>query len=114
VDFLRHLLLVLHFVGLASLLGGFLVQASAPTKTINNAMWHGALLQLVSGFLLVFVDNDDDHDVDNAKIAVKLGVLVAILVVIAVNRLKETIPVPVWGSIGLLTVANICVAVFWT
>ena len=37
MDFLFNLLVFLHFVGLASLLGGWLVQMSSSTKDINNA-----------------------------------------------------------------------------
>ena len=44
--FVQNVLLFLHFIGLASLLGGFLVQLRTVPRVINNAMLHGALLQL--------------------------------------------------------------------
>jgi len=47
------LLVILHFIGLASLLGGFLVQMSSAEKGVNPAMLHGALTQLVTGLLMV-------------------------------------------------------------
>ncbi len=48
MDFVRNTLLVLHFIGLASLLGGFMVQIAATPRVVNNAMLHGALTQLVT------------------------------------------------------------------
>ena len=38
--FLYNLILVLHFVGLASLLGGVIVQAKSSDKGVNPAMLH--------------------------------------------------------------------------
>lgn len=43
MTFLYNLILVLHFAGLASLLGGVIVQAKSPEKGVNPAMLHGAL-----------------------------------------------------------------------
>ena len=47
MGFVYDLLLVLHFIGLASLLGGLMVQLSARGgRVVNPAMLHGALTQL--------------------------------------------------------------------
>jgi hypothetical protein len=49
-----ELLLVLHFLGMASLVGGWLVQLRARgERYVNSAMVHGVLTQLVTGVLLV-------------------------------------------------------------
>ena len=53
MDFVYSLILILHFIGLASVVGGFLVQMRSPQKGVNPAMLHGALTQLVTGLLLV-------------------------------------------------------------
>ena len=53
MDFLRLLLIFLHFIGLAALLGGFLAQLPASEKQITNGMLHGALTQLVTGAALL-------------------------------------------------------------
>ena len=42
MELLAEALLVLHFIGLASLLGGFLVQVKDETKVINMAMFSTA------------------------------------------------------------------------
>jgi hypothetical protein len=114
MDLVRHLLLFLHFIGLASLLGGFLVQLSASQRRIVPAMVHGALTQLVTGLLLVGVDESLDVKVDHAKIAVKLVVLLVILGLVWVNRRRPTVSETVYLAVGSLTALNVAVAVFWT
>lgn len=109
----RDLFLVLHFVGLASLLGGFLVQMSAAVKHVNPAMWHGALTQLVTGLALVGLVQADDDEVNNTKIGVKLLVLIAIFGVLWWQRGKDVMAKVAYFSVGGLTLVNIVIAVFW-
>lgn len=117
MDILRTILLILHFIGLASLLGGFLVQVKAigaGTGVVMPAMVHGALTQLITGVLLVAtIQMGDLGDVDNVKIAVKLVIAIVITVLVFVYRKKS--PAPSWAlwAIGALTVANVIVAVAW-
>ncbi len=115
-----NVLIVLHFLGLAALIGGFLVQIKTPERVINNAMFHGALTQLVTGVLMVGLlyplhkSNPDEYGLpDNAKIAVKLVVLLVVLALILANRKKPVISNGVWGTIGGLAILNVIIAVFW-
>ncbi len=112
---LRIVLLILHFVGLASLLGGFLYQMSEPVKRVVSGMFHGVLTQLVTGLGLVGVAYaaGDGDDIDNAKIGVKLAVTVTVAVLVIVYRRRESIGVPVWAAIGGLTLVNVVIAVAW-
>ena len=113
MDFLRDVLLFLHFIGLAALFGGAFVQIATRPRAVNNAMFHGILTQLVTGILLVGVLEAGDHHVDNAKIAVKLVVALVIGVLVWMNRKKESIPDGLYFGIFGLTALNIAVAVFW-
>ena len=117
MDFLFNLLLVLHFIGLASLLGGFIVQMSSPSKGVNPAMLHGALTQLVTGVLLVgIVESDqlpDEGPLNMTKISVKLGVVLVITVLAFMGRKRQPPQVALWGLIGALTLVNVVLAVFW-
>ncbi len=120
MSYIFDLLLVLHFLGLASLIGGFLVQIKKTPRAVNNAMFHGAITQLVTGILLVGLlyplhasDPAQYSLAPNAKITVKLLVLVAILVLILMNRKKTAISNSVWGWIGGLAIVNVVIAVFW-
>ncbi|MCA0331005.1 MAG: hypothetical protein LCI03_14035 [Actinobacteria bacterium] len=118
MDFLFNLLVFLHFVGLASLLGGWLVQMSSSTKVINNAMLHGVLTQVVTGIAMVGlisskVVGDDDEGVDNTKFGIKLAVALAVLVVVLLGRRRpEDQQKPYWAAAGVLTLVNVAVAVF--
>ena len=115
---LYTILVILHFVGLASLLGGFLVQIKAIGRgegKILPAMWHGALTQLVTGLALVGIAEGvfRSEEIDNAKIGLKLAVAVLITVLVFVYRKKELAPNWALWAIGGLTLANVVVAVAW-
>jgi hypothetical protein len=113
MELLRHLLLVVHILGFAALLGGLLVQARSPEKTVNALMRDGAGTAFIAGLLLVGVLEANDEEVNNAKIAVKLVVGLVILVLVMANLRKERIATGLWALLLGLSVANICVAVFW-
>ncbi|MBT3163169.1 hypothetical protein HTV80_08640 [Streptomyces sp. Vc74B-19] len=117
MDVLIHLFVGLHIIGIASLLGGFLTQMKAMgagTARFIPAMLHGALTMLVTGVVLVGLNQAQDHSVDNIKIGVKLAVLIVILGLVYVKRDEEKVDKGVFGLVGLLTVANIFIAVLWT
>lgn len=114
MDFLYTLLVILHFVGLASLLGGFLVQMKAVAKgkgVIHAAMVHGALTQLVTGLLMVGLAEMGDGDVNHMKIGIKLAVLIVITVLVFVYRKKASVSAWVLWTIGALTLTNVVIAV---
>jgi hypothetical protein len=113
MDFLRHLLLVLHLLGFAALLGGLLTQVRRPTKSVNGLMRDGAGTAFVAGLLLVGVLEAGDEPVDHAKIAVKSLIGLAVLVLVMANLRKERIATGLWAIILALTLVNVCVAVFW-
>lgn len=116
MQFLYNVILVLHFVGLASLLGGFIVQMKSADKGVNPAMWHGALTQLVTGVLMVGIAESGSlagDPLDMTKISVKLLIVLVITVLAFVGRKKQPPQVPLWGIIGALTLMNVVISVFW-
>ena len=115
MEFVFNLLVVLHFVGLSSLLGGFLVQMSSTTKGINMAMFHGALTQLVTGLGLAGILSAEllaDETVNHTKIGIKLGVSLAVLVVVLIGRKATGDAKSMWAAVGGLTLLNVVIAVF--
>lgn len=117
-EILRNVMLVLHFVGIGALLGGVLTQMSAMragTARIVPAVMHGAWTMLVTGLVLVGIayPMGNGEYIDNAKIAVKLIILIAIVVIALVNKKKETVAKWVIPVLTLLTLSNIVIAVFW-
>jgi len=115
MQFVYNLIVILHFIGLASLLGGFLVQMSAADKGVNPAMLHGALTQLVTGLLMVGLIESGavDEEANMTKISVKLAIVVVITVLAFIGRRKQPPQVALWGIIGALTLANVVIAVLW-
>jgi hypothetical protein len=117
MDVLINVFVALHIIGIAALLGGFLTQMrsmSAGTARFGPAMLHGALTMLITGMVLVGLDQADDHPVNNIKIGVKLAVLIVILGIVYVKRDDDTAQKPLFGVVGGLTVANIFIATLWT
>jgi hypothetical protein len=115
MQFLYNLILILHFVGLASLLGGFIVQMRSADKGVNPAMWHGALTQLITGVLMVGIAESGaiDDELNMTKISVKLLIVVVITVLAFIGRKRQPPQVPLWGIIGALTLVNVGIAVLW-
>ena len=114
MEWVRLILLTLHLLGFAALFGGLVVQAREPQKAVNAAMRDGAGTAFLAGLLLVGVLEGSDVAVDNAKIAVKLAIGLVILVLVMANMRKPQIPQGLWAGLLVLTVANVCVAVFWS
>jgi hypothetical protein len=118
-EIVRDVLLVLHFVGLAALLGGWFVQLSETPKRMTPGMWHGVLTQVVTGVLLVGVRYPLHDAVDffalpsSAKVAVKVGVALVVAVLVFLGKKKESVTTGYWGAVGGLTLLNVVVAVFW-
>ncbi len=115
LELATRIVVVLHLIGLASLLGGFLTQM----KDLKNggkivpAMLHGSWLLLVTGFALVgMVGASGTEHVDNVLLAVKSIVITAIFF-LAYGYNKKDLTTKKWvvPMIGLLAIVNTCVAV---
>jgi hypothetical protein len=106
-------------VGLALLLGAFLVQLASPEKTVTRWMWDGALTQLVTGVAMVgmvsagLLGDEEKEELNHAKIAVKLVIVLVIAVLAFVGKKRPAPQVGLWAAIGLLTLANVAIAVLW-
>lgn len=113
MEALRLVLLVLHLLGLATVVVGLLRQLNRAEKGVDGLVAHGATLQLVTGLLLVGVLEADDADVNHVKIGIKLVVALAVVGLAHANRRKPSIPAGLfWGLIGLELV-NVVVALAW-
>lgn len=112
---LYGLLVVLHLIGWAIVLGGSLV--TLRDGRLPAGAWHGALTALVTGLVMVGLRSAEVGDLtppDNAKIAVKL--LVALVVTVLVwfgRRQPERTDKRLVGAVLGLTAANVVVAVLW-
>ena len=115
MDFVHSLVLFLHFVGTAALLGGWLATFRNPTVL----QWQhiGAWVQLVTGLLLVGLLEMNDGDVNHMKIGIKLVILIAVLVAAIIGRRKvarnEPVSKGLAHAVGGLALINVALAVFW-
>lgn len=117
---LYDLFVVAHLLGMAALVGGYLVVATRRDAAVvpNGVMVWGARLQVVTGLLLVgLAEAALDGDVDHVKIGVKLVValVVAALVEIASARGRRGAGVApgMVHAAGALGIVNVLVAALW-
>jgi len=116
MDILKNVVLALHIIGVAALLGGVLTQIPAIREgkgKVVRLILDGAWTMLITGVALVGLRYAIGEGVDNAKIPVKLLVLIAIVVIALINRKKEAVARWVLPVLGVLTVANIVIATVW-
>lgn len=114
MQIVRLVLLLLHILAFATLLGALLAQAREPAKRITGVMRDGAGTAMVTGLALVAVLELSDASVDHIKIATKAGITVVVLGLVLANRRKERIGRGLWLTILALTVSAVVVALFWS
>jgi len=113
-----NLFLVLHFIGLAGLLGGLLAQLPNKPKQLQKLVLHSTWLVFIAGLVMVGINqmmHADDPTVevlDHVKVAIKSTVLIAILVIGYLKIKRSVLSNKVWGVMTLLATANIVIAVF--
>ena len=110
--------LVLHFIGLAGLLGGLLAQIPNKPKKLQPLVLHSAWLMIIAGIAMVGLNqamHADDASVellDHVTVAVKSTIIAVILTLGYINLKKPTLSTKIWGVMTGLAVVNIVVAVF--
>jgi len=80
MDFVYNFLVALHLLGMAAIVGGWIAVRAG--RTVTAPIVWGARAQLVTGLVLVGLASaikDDDHTVNNTKIAVKLVIALVVL-----------------------------------
>lgn len=118
MDFLRLVLVFLHILGAAAIVGGWL--AAFKTPTVTKWQWIGALTQLITGLLLVGLaemDPDPDNPINHIKIGVKLLIALVVVVAAFIGRRKaknnQDVSKGLAHAVGGMAFINIAVAVFW-
>lgn len=114
MDILVNIVLILHFIGLAGIIGGWLSVIRAPH--VNKAILHGAILQVVTGLILVVLrEIQDGYEVNHMKIGIKLLVAIVVLVVAIVGVRKEARAQGSTATLahvaGALGIVNVAIAV---
>lgn len=117
MDLVYNLLVVLHLLGMAAVVGGWIAVRSG--RTVTAPIVWGARAQLVTGLALVGIASaikDDTHEVDNAKIAVKLVIALVVLVAAEIGSARSRRGQDAGTLLdvaGGAAVANVLVAAVW-
>lgn len=119
MDIIQNILVFLHILGAAIIVGIWFANLKSPT--VMAGQFHAALLQLVTGLLLVGVAEmtaTADDPVNHAKIAVKLVIAVVVAVVAFIGQKKagrnDVVSPGLAHGVGGLAILNIAVATLWT
>jgi heme/copper-type cytochrome/quinol oxidase subunit 2 len=127
MELVRDITLITHFLGLAMIIGPFLIQMRAHTGYAFSWVLAGGIVQLVTGLLLtglaeMRLADDPDMSLDHTKIAVKTvsAIVIFILALIAYRRQKKMAPgatqrslLPLLHVAGALAITNVFIAVLW-
>lgn len=115
MDVVYGILVVLHLIGWALVLGGALTRMREPA--LSKGVLHGVLTALIAGILLVGVGEATSAGPDvinHMKIGVKLLVALVITgMVIFGGRNSEKVTRGYLGAIAGLTTVNVAIAVLW-
>ncbi|MFF5077219.1 hypothetical protein ACFY36_09215 [Actinoplanes sp. NPDC000266] len=114
MEALRLILLFIHLIGFALLLGGAVAQFVSGKFRINPAILWGSIIQLVSGIgLAAPLRGGGDDEPSPVKLGVKLVIAILIFIMVFIPRKREAVNKGHFIGIITLTLANAAVAVFW-
>jgi hypothetical protein len=120
-DFAYSFFLVAHFVGLAAIVGPFLLQLRWKSGHAFPLILAGAATQLVTGLVLVGIATVSDVDFDQVKYGVKLIITVLISAAALVGFVKQRQEadsggrelLPFFYAAGGLSLVTTALSVFW-
>ena len=114
MEALRLILLFIHLIGFALLLGGATAQLLSGKIRINPAVLWGSVIQLLSGLALAApLRGGGDAEPSPIKLGVKLVIAILIFIMVFIPRKRDEINRGHFIGIITLTLANAAVAVFW-
>ncbi|RKQ36265.1 hypothetical protein [Kocuria tytonis] len=115
MTFLLHLLVFLHIMGVAVIVGTWFYTMKRPTVTVGQ-FW-AAVLMLVTGLGLVAYHELNGGGINYVKIGVKLVILLIVLVAAFIGMRKtqrsEPVSTGLAHAVGGMALINAAVAVFW-
>jgi hypothetical protein len=121
LDVVYSFFLVLHFVGLAAIVGPFLLQLRWKSGHAFPLILGGAITQLVTGLVLIGVATASDVEFDQVKYGVKLILTVLMSAAALVGFLKQRQDsdgggrelLPFFYAAGGLSLVTTALSVFW-
>lgn len=108
MEILRDVLVVLHLLGMAIIIGGYFATIKKPR--VMPGMLHGAYLQLVTGLLLTGLAEMGDGDVNHVKIGIKVVLAILVTVFAFLGNRKNKLAVGSARSAGDGTITEVSTA----
>lgn len=97
MEILQNILLFLHLIGMAIIVGGYFANIRRPL--VSPGMLHGSYLQLLTGVLLVGVaEMGAGGELDYVKITIKIVLALIVAVLAFIGRRKEKAAVAAGGT----------------
>ncbi|MCD1284269.1 MULTISPECIES: hypothetical protein [unclassified Brevibacterium] len=87
MEILREILLTLHLLGMAIIVGGYFTVIRSPK--VLAGMLHASYLQLLTGLALLTLAEMGDGQVDHVKIGLKLVIAILVTVFAFLGRRQE-------------------------
>ncbi|MFN3949769.1 Fe-S protein [Microbacterium sp.] len=116
MEILRHVVVLVHLVGFAVLFGAWVVEAVGRRVRVTPLMNNALGISLLTG-LVLSAPWGLDHDLNYAKIGLKLVVLLVIGALIGVGSARQkrtgSLSPALFWPVGILTVLNAGLAVIW-
>ena len=106
------IVLVLHLIGMAGIIGGFMAQLKEPVKLATRTMLDGAWTALATGAILAFT-MPADRPLLHPKVEIKAMLLVAICLLLVQGKKKGSLEKANFLVVGLLAIANVVIAILW-
>lgn len=119
MDFIYNLVVLVHLLAMALLVGAYVATLKAPR--VSEPMVWGARLVFLSGVALMgmreAIDSLDKPDLIMAKMIVKLVIALAVVACAEIARAKQKRNEPAVNLVhaaGGLAIINVVIAVLWT
>jgi len=101
----------IHMAGIAALLHGFFSQMSKEVKGIHVTQLYGAIIQVVTGPIMVALHKSNSGEAFNSGwVGVKFLIALTLLAVVLVGRNVKGDSKKFWLASGVLTIANLVIA----
>jgi hypothetical protein len=115
MDILKYILIFLHILGAAAIVGGWFATFKKPT--VLPVQLYGAIAQLVTGLALVGIAGATHDPLNYYKIGVKLLIAIAVLVPAVIGYRKAAsgadVSTGLAHAVGGMALINIAVATLW-
>ena len=115
MDILYNILVFLHIVGAAMIVGIWIGNMKKPT--VHPRQFDGAALQLITGVIMMGLIPAMDMDANYVKLAIKLVIALVVAVLAFIGRRKykkgEPVSAGLAHCVGGLALLNVAIATLW-